>query len=90
MPNVVSALTGKPHAFVSPWVTTFMLGNKPHIYSLYFTNALLWLCFRIAVHFHDTHGMALRNILVALQQGVTSVDSSIAGLRVILKLCCLF
>lgn len=34
----------------------------------------------LAVHFHDTHGAALCNILVALQRGVTTVDSSIAGL----------
>lgn len=35
---------------------------------------------RIAVHFHDTSGMALRNILVALQFGVHSLDASISGL----------
>lgn len=35
---------------------------------------------KIAVHFHDTYGQALANILTALQLGVTVVDSSIAGL----------
>ena len=35
---------------------------------------------RLAVHFHDTYGQALANILVALQHGITTVDSSIAGL----------
>lgn len=34
----------------------------------------------IAVHFHDTYGQALANILVALQSGVSVVDSSVAGL----------
>jgi hydroxymethylglutaryl-CoA lyase len=34
----------------------------------------------LAVHFHDTHGQALHNILLALQRGITTVDSSIAGL----------
>eukprot|EP01100_Stratorugosa_tubuloviscum_P007825 TRINITY_DN321_c2_g1_i1.p1 TRINITY_DN321_c2_g1~~TRINITY_DN321_c2_g1_i1.p1 ORF type:complete len:349 (-),score=154.13 TRINITY_DN321_c2_g1_i1:27-1073(-) len=34
----------------------------------------------IAVHFHDTFGQALSNILVALQYGICVVDSSIAGL----------
>ncbi|GJP53877.1 hypothetical protein CLOM_g13000 [Closterium sp. NIES-68] len=34
----------------------------------------------LAVHFHDTYGQALANILVALQMGVSAVDSSIAGL----------
>ena len=35
---------------------------------------------RLAVHFHDTYGQALANILVALQSGVTIIDSSVSGL----------
>jgi hydroxymethylglutaryl-CoA lyase len=35
---------------------------------------------RLAVHFHDTWGQALANVLMALQCGVTTVDSSVAGL----------
>jgi hydroxymethylglutaryl-CoA lyase len=35
---------------------------------------------KLAVHFHDTYGQALANILVALQLGISVVDSSIAGL----------
>jgi len=35
---------------------------------------------QIAVHFHDTYGPALANILVALQHGVSVVDCSVAGL----------
>jgi len=34
----------------------------------------------LALHFHDTRGMALANILAALRQGVTIFDSSIGGL----------
>ena len=34
----------------------------------------------MAVHFHDTYGQALANIYAALQQGISVVDSSIAGL----------
>jgi hydroxymethylglutaryl-CoA lyase len=34
----------------------------------------------LAVHFHDTRGNALANVLVALQLGVTTVDSSSGGL----------
>ncbi len=34
----------------------------------------------LAIHFHDTYGQALANILACLQLGVTTVDSSIAGL----------
>mmetsp|Transcript_9504 Transcript_9504/g.22893 ORF Transcript_9504/g.22893 Transcript_9504/m.22893 type:complete len:363 (-) Transcript_9504:63-1151(-) len=35
---------------------------------------------QIAVHCHDTYGQALANILCALQHGVRTVDSSVAGL----------
>ncbi len=34
----------------------------------------------IAVHFHDTYGQALANIYTALQLGIRSIDSSVAGL----------
>lgn len=35
---------------------------------------------RLAVHFHDTYGQALANILSALEMGVGIVDSSVGGL----------
>jgi hydroxymethylglutaryl-CoA lyase len=35
---------------------------------------------RLAVHFHDTYGQALANILAALECGVAVIDSSVAGL----------
>jgi hydroxymethylglutaryl-CoA lyase len=35
---------------------------------------------RLAVHFHDTYGQALANILAALAQGIAVIDSSVAGL----------
>ncbi|KAM0850754.1 hypothetical protein ACQ4PT_052870 [Festuca glaucescens] len=35
---------------------------------------------KLAVHFHDTYGQSLSNILVSLQMGVSVVDSSVAGL----------
>jgi hydroxymethylglutaryl-CoA lyase len=35
---------------------------------------------KLAVHCHDTYGQALGNILVALQNGIARVDSSVAGL----------
>ncbi|MBU3069341.1 hydroxymethylglutaryl-CoA lyase [Aestuariicella sp. G3-2] len=34
----------------------------------------------LAVHMHDTYGQALANILMALQMGISVVDSSVAGL----------
>ncbi|MFT5278136.1 MAG: hydroxymethylglutaryl-CoA lyase [Glaciecola sp.] len=50
------------------------------------TRALIEACLEIiprdqlAIHFHDTYGQALANILTALQLGVHIVDSSVAGL----------
>ena len=35
---------------------------------------------QLAVHFHDTYGQALANLLAALQFGIATVDASVAGL----------
>jgi hydroxymethylglutaryl-CoA lyase len=35
---------------------------------------------KIAVHFHDTYGQALANILAVMEQGVAVVDCSVSGL----------
>ena len=35
---------------------------------------------KIALHFHDTRGMALANVLTALQRGVATFDASAGGL----------
>ncbi|MEM8610178.1 MAG: hydroxymethylglutaryl-CoA lyase [Myxococcota bacterium] len=35
---------------------------------------------QIALHLHDTRGTALANVLVGLQMGITTFDSSVAGL----------
>ena len=35
---------------------------------------------RLAVHFHDTYGQALANILAVIERGIAAVDSSVAGL----------
>ncbi|WVY91848.1 hypothetical protein V8G54_037362 [Vigna mungo] len=35
---------------------------------------------KLAVHFHDTYGQSLPNILVSLQMGISIVDSSVGGL----------
>ena len=34
----------------------------------------------LAVHFHDTRGSALANALVALSQGIETIDASVGGL----------
>lgn len=35
---------------------------------------------KLAVHFHDTHGRAIENIRTSLNNGISIIDSSIAGL----------
>lgn len=35
---------------------------------------------KLAVHYHDTYGQALANILASLEKGIATVDSSVAGL----------
>ena len=35
---------------------------------------------RIAVHFHDTYGQGLANVLAAIEAGVTVVDASVGGI----------
>jgi hydroxymethylglutaryl-CoA lyase len=35
---------------------------------------------KVAMHFHDTRGTALANILVSLEMGITTFDSSLGGL----------
>jgi len=34
----------------------------------------------LAVHFHDTYGQALANILAVMECGISTIDSSVAGL----------
>jgi hydroxymethylglutaryl-CoA lyase len=38
---------------------------------------------QLAVHCHDTYGQALSNILLSLQMGVATVDSSVSGPSVV-------
>lgn len=35
---------------------------------------------KLAMHFHNTRGMALANVLVALEMGITTFDGSVGGL----------
>uniref|UniRef100_A0A915D7Z5 hydroxymethylglutaryl-CoA lyase n=1 Tax=Ditylenchus dipsaci TaxID=166011 RepID=A0A915D7Z5_9BILA len=35
---------------------------------------------KVAVHFHDTYGQALSNVMVAIEKGIRVADSSVAGL----------
>ncbi|KAK4753716.1 hypothetical protein SAY87_001820 [Trapa incisa] len=37
-------------------------------------------CEKLAVHFHDTYGQSLPNILISLQMGISTIDSSVSGL----------
>jgi hydroxymethylglutaryl-CoA lyase len=35
---------------------------------------------KLAVHFHDTYGQAIANIHTALEMGISTIDSAVAGL----------
>lgn len=35
---------------------------------------------RLAVHFHDTYGQGLANVLTAIEQGISVVDASVGGI----------
>ncbi len=35
---------------------------------------------RLAIHFHDTYGQALANVMACIEKGISIVDSSVAGL----------
>lgn len=35
---------------------------------------------KLAMHFHDTRGMAMANVLISLEMGMTTFDSSLGGL----------
>ncbi len=35
---------------------------------------------KLAVHFHDTYGQALANLLIALQHGISTIDAAVGGL----------
>lgn len=34
----------------------------------------------LAAHFHDTYDKAIENIFIALEHGVSTIDTSVAGL----------
>jgi len=56
--------TGNPHT-VSEMLETVMTANSVD---------------KLAVHFHDTFGMGIANVMAALSFGVRTIDSSIGGL----------
>jgi hydroxymethylglutaryl-CoA lyase len=51
-----------------------------HVYELFSRVKDKWPDKPLAGHFHDTHQLALANILAAMQAGATIFDSSISGL----------
>ena len=59
---------------------TIGVGNPLKIKRLIETVSLVVPLDRLAVHFHDTYGQAIANILKALEMGIRVVDSSVAGL----------
>ena len=59
---------------------TIGVGTPAKIQAMLATVAIAVPKEKLAVHFHDTYGQALVNLYVALELGVATIDSSVAGL----------
>ena len=82
-PAAVAEVTGKLLAMGSYEVSlgdTIGSGTAGSMQRLLDTLLASYPASQLAVHCHDTYGQALSNILVALQNGIATVDSSVAGL----------
>ncbi len=77
--RVTAALVamGAYQVAVSDTIGTAHPGHVPIVLDAVLTRVPLD---RIALHFHDTRGMALANVLAALPLGVTTFDASAGGL----------
>jgi isopropylmalate/homocitrate/citramalate synthase len=59
---------------------TIGVGTPAKIQAMLATVAIAVPKEKLAVHFHDTYGQALVNLYAALELGVATIDSSVAGL----------
>lgn len=59
---------------------TIGVGTVPVVQEVVYATVKMVDASQLAVHFHDTHGQALVNIRAALEAGVATVDSAVAGL----------
>ncbi len=59
---------------------TIGVGTPRQVHSLIEAVAAKVPIERLAVHFHDTYGQALTNVVAALELGITIMDASVAGL----------
>ncbi|MDP1907207.1 MAG: hydroxymethylglutaryl-CoA lyase [Hyphomicrobium sp.] len=59
---------------------TIGVGSPRKIQAMLATVAIAVPMAKLAVHFHDTYGQALANLYAALELGVATIDSSVAGL----------
>jgi len=59
---------------------TIGVGTPGRIQAMLSTVAIAVPMEKLAVHFHDTYGQALANLYAALELGVATIDSSVAGL----------
>ena len=59
---------------------TLGVGTPGKIQAMLATVAIAVPMEKLAVHFHDTYGQALANLYAALELGVATIDSSVAGL----------
>jgi isopropylmalate/homocitrate/citramalate synthase len=83
LPSKVAELT---RTLIAMGCTDVALGDTIGVGTARQVRALVEACAavapleRIGVHFHDTYGQALANILAALELGIGVLDSSVAGL----------
>ena len=55
-------------------------GGKFRIIDFVLSNCINSGIRRVVVHFHDTYGQGLANLLPALERGIRTIDCSVAGL----------
>jgi len=82
-PQAVAEVTGKLLAMGCYEVSlgdTIGIGNAGSMQRLLSVLTARFQPSKLAVHCHDTYGQALSNILIALQQGIQTIDASVAGL----------
>ncbi len=82
-PETVVALTSELHALGASSVAlgdTIGIGNPRQVSELVKLCARVIPLDRLRLHFHDTRGMALANVLAAMEAGATQFDGSIGGL----------
>jgi hydroxymethylglutaryl-CoA lyase len=77
--DVVARLADAGVAEVS-LADTIGVGNPRQVEALVGAVRARWPALPLGLHFHDTRGLGLANVLAGLQAGVTRYDASVAGI----------